>query len=81
MFLSASELPGEVFAMTESRKKKVYVIETGQDGTPMSGCCNGCGQRFRFEETVEGKQIEKAFHSHDCGSEMLTSFIRQFPEP
>ena len=45
--------------MAKSKKQKVYVLETGQDGTPMSGCCNGCGRRFQFEETGEGKQIEK----------------------
>ena len=64
-----------------TKKQKVYVIETGQDGTPMSGYCSGCGQKFQFEETVEGKQIEKAFHRHDCASEMSTSFTRQLPKP
>ena len=52
--------------MTESKKQRMYVVEAGQDGTPMSGYCNACGQRFMFEDTFEGKRIENAFHTHDC---------------
>jgi hypothetical protein len=54
--------------MTESKNQRTYVVETGQGGTPMSGYCNGCGQRFMFEDTFEGKRIEEAFHTHDCTS-------------
>jgi hypothetical protein len=48
------------------KKQKVYVVETDQDGSPVSGYCHRCGLTFKFEDTLAGRRIEEAFQIHDC---------------
>jgi hypothetical protein len=35
----------------------------------ISGLCSKCGRLFQFENTREGRRVEKAFDTHECKPE------------
>jgi hypothetical protein len=46
---------------------KIYVINSGPDGKPISGRCAFCKRLFQFEDTPDqGRQVEEAFHTTEC---------------
>jgi hypothetical protein len=32
----------------------------------ISGHCSSCGRLFQFENTQQGRRVEKAFETHEC---------------
>ena len=51
------------------KQQRVYVVETDQEGSPVSGYCHRCGLTFKFEDTLAGRRIEDAFQIHNCVGE------------
>ena len=49
-----------------ANKPKMYVIKRDASGNAVSGNCSKCGRLFLFEDTPEGRRIEKAFETHEC---------------
>jgi hypothetical protein len=47
-------------------RHKMYIVNKDISGKLISGVCAGCGPIFQFEETPEGRRLEKAFETHEC---------------
>jgi hypothetical protein len=50
-------------------KPRVYVADKDASGKVLSGHCAKCGRLFQFENTPEGRRVEKAFDTHECKRE------------
>ena len=50
-------------------RHKMYIVNKDLSGKLISGVCAGCGRIFQFEETPEGRRLEKAFETHECKRE------------
>ena len=48
-----------------ANRHKMYLVSKDMSGKLISGICAGCGRIFHFEDTPEGRRIEKAFETHD----------------
>ena len=46
-------------------RHKMYIVNKDVSGKLISGVCAGCGRIFQFEETPEGRRLEKAFETHE----------------
>ena len=53
-------------------RHKMYIVNKDMSGKLISGICAGCGLTFQFEDTPEGRRVEKAFETHDCKCEAPT---------
>ena len=49
-----------------ANRHKMYLVSKDMSGKMISGICAGCGRTFHFEDTPEGRRIEKAFETHEC---------------
>ena len=49
-----------------ANRHKMYLVTKDVSGKLISGICAGCGSTFQFEDTTEGRRIEKAFETHEC---------------
>jgi hypothetical protein len=47
-------------------RHKMYIVNKDMSGKLISGICAGCGRTFQFEDTPEGRRVEKAFETHEC---------------
>jgi hypothetical protein len=52
-----------------ANKPKMYVIKRDASGNAISGNCSTCGRVFQFEDTPEGRRVEKSFETHECRRE------------
>lgn len=52
-------------------RHKMYIVNKDMSGKLISGICAGCGRTFQFEDTPEGRRVEKAFETHECTGEAL----------
>ncbi len=50
-------------------KPKIYVVSKDASGMVISGHCSKCGRLFQFESSPQGRQVEKAFETHECEPE------------
>jgi hypothetical protein len=50
----------------------MYIVNKDMTGKLISGICAGCGRIFQFEDTPEGRRVEKAFEAHECKREDLS---------
>ena len=50
-------------------KPRIYVVNKDARGMVISGHCSKCGRLFQFENTREGRRVEKAFDTHECKPE------------
>ena len=57
----------ETVGMAE--KPRIYVVNKDASGMVISGHCSKCGRIFQFENTREGRRVEKAFDTHECKPE------------
>ncbi len=50
----------------------------------ISGHCSKCGRLFQFENTPEGRRVEKAFDTHECkhedASQAAVGIVREATE-
>ena len=53
-------------------RHKLYLVNKDLSGRLVSGICAGCGRTFQFEDTPEGRGLEKAFETHECKCEAPT---------
>ena len=59
--------PWETVGMAE--KPRIYVVNKDASGMVISGHYSKCGRIFQFENTREGRRVEKAFDTHECTPE------------
>jgi hypothetical protein len=50
-------------------KPRIYMLNKDASGMVISGHCSKCGRLFQFENTREGRRVEKAFDTHECKPE------------
>ena len=50
-------------------RHKMYLVNKDMSGNLISGICAGCGRIFQFEDTPEGRRVEKTFETHECKRE------------
>ena len=65
-------------------KPRIYMLNKDASGMVISGHCSKCGRLFQFENTPEGRRVEKAFDTHECkhedASQAAVGIVREATE-